>query len=399
MDNKLLQLKAELKNELLNNILPYWQEKVFDSKTGSFIGKIDHKEQAFPEYLKASIINSRILWTFAAAYRQFPNEQYLDVMKKAYEIMITYFWDVKNGGIYWHIDGNNQPLDTKKQMYSQAFAIYALSEYYMAIGNDQAKQLAISLYWILERYGFDPEFGGYIEALSTDWHEVEDQRLSEKDMDTRKSMNTHLHVLEAYTNLYRIWKDEELAQKLKNLIIIFLEKIVDQKAASFNLFFDVDWTLKSTHRSYGHDIEGSWLIFEAAEVLGEEELIKQAKKVAINMADQVLKNGTDEDGGIYYEGENGKILDDDKHWWPQAEASVGYFNAWQLSNDTRFLDASLKSWELINSKFVDHEHGEWYAIINKAGVPYPYAKVDEWKCPYHNGRFCLELIARIDRTI
>jgi len=390
-------MKQQLETELLHNILKYWQEKVFDKASGQFIGKIDNDEIAHPEYLKASIINARILWTFAAAYRQFPNESYLQIMAKSYDILIKDFWDPENGGIYWSIDGNNQPLDTKKQMYAQAFAIYALSEYYMAVGIEQAKQLAISLFWILERYGFDPEHGGYIEALSADWKEVGDQRLSEKDMDTKKSMNTHLHILEAYTNLYRIWKDEDLKEKLQHTLEVFLDRIVDAKAASFNLFFDLDWTLKSEHRSFGHDIEGSWLIYEAAEVLGDEKLLKRSKKIAVAMAEQVLTNGTDTDGGIFYEGENGKILDSDKHWWPQAEAVVGFFNAWQLSGEEKFLNASVKTWELIDSKFVDHEHGEWYAIVNKEGVPYPNAKVDEWKCPYHNGRFCLELISRINK--
>ena len=397
MNTALTELKKQLETELLRNILKYWQEKVYDPDNGQFIGKIDSEEKAYPEYMKASIINSRILWTFSAAYRQFPNESYLEIMTKSYEILIKKFWDSDNGGIYWSIDGHNSPLDTKKQMYAQAFAIYALTEYTMATGSEQAKQLAISLFWILERYGSDPEHGGYIEALSADWQEVGDQRLSDKDMDTQKSMNTHLHILEAYTNLYRIWKDDDLKKKLQNTLEIFLDKIIDSQAATFKLFFDLDWSLKSDHRSFGHDIEGSWLLYEAAEVLGDEDLLKRSGKIAVDMADQVLRNGTDADGGIFYEGKNGQILDSDKHWWPQAEAAVGFFNAWQLSGEQRFFDASFKSRELINSKFSDHQHGEWFAIINKEGTPYPFAKVDEWKCPYHNGRFCLELIRRINK--
>lgn len=394
MEENLPSLKNELELEL-QRILNFWRTKVYNSSNGTFVGKIDCEGQPDPDYFKASIINARILWTFAAAYRHSPNEQDLKLMEDAYDCLIKNFWDPENGGLYWSIKAGLQPLDTKKQMYAQAFAIYALAEYYMAVGKEQAKQLAISLFLLIERYGYDAEYGGYIEALSCNWEQAVDQRLSEKDMDTKKSMNTHLHILEAYTNLFRIWKDEDLKQKLTHCLRLFLDKIIDPKTNSFQLFFDADWTVKSHHQSFGHDIEGSWLLLEAAEVLADESLVHQSRAVAILMARQVLQNGTDTDGGLFYEGENGRILDSDKHWWPQAEAAVGFFNAWQLSGEREFLDAAINSWKLIRSKFVNREHGEWHALLTPVGIPRLRPLVDEWKCPYHNGRFCLELIDRI----
>ncbi|MNZ91694.1 Cellobiose 2-epimerase [compost metagenome] len=296
------------------------------------------------------------------------------------------------------VDAAGNPAETKKQVYGQAFAIYAFSEYYRATGNEAALSQAIEIFQTLERYSYDPAFKGYFEAHTQDWKETGDNSLSEKDLNEKKSMNTHLHVMEGYTNLYRVWKSDELHAKLKELIEVTIEHIVDADTAHFILFFDEQWNKKSGHISYGHDIEGSWLIVEAAEVLGDTELLEKARAVAIRMAEATLQEGVDKDGGLFNEAySDGTLIDSDKDWWPQAEAVVGFYNAYQMTGDVKYLDAARKSWAFIESFIVDKEHGEWHWSVTQDGAPSEnLQKVSPWKCPYHNGRACFEMIERLN---
>jgi mannobiose 2-epimerase len=396
----LYRFRQELEKELKENILPWWMHHGPDHELGGFHGYIDHQNQVVRGQPKGSVLNARILWTFSAAYRMYGDPDYLDTARRAYAYIISYFTDKKYGGVYWALEPDGKVLSNRKQVYAIAFTIYGLVEYHLACGDDQPLKYALGLFRDIEAHALDPLYNGYTEALSREWTTLEDLRLSEKDDNESKTMNTHLHILEAYANLYRVWKDPELKKALDNLVRLFLDTFVDPDRMQLNLFFDDHWTLKSSLVSYGHDIECSWLLHEAALILGKNELIKGTEQLAVKMARATVE-GLDDNGGLHYEYfPDTMALDKDKHWWPQAEAMVGYFNAWQLSGEKDFLDRSLGSWNFIREKLIDRELGEWYWSVDAQGKPQTNKeKAGFWKCPYHNGRACMELIRRIDVVV
>jgi mannobiose 2-epimerase len=275
--------------------------------------------------------------------------------------------------------------------------MYGLVDYYKITNNKEALDKAVALFDVIEKYSFDKERNGYYEAYSKEWKLLEDMRLSEIDKNDPKTMNTHLHILEAYTNLYRVYKEEKVQKALKNLIVnVFVGKIINVEKGYFDLFFAEDWKHESKNNSYGHDIEGSWLLWEAAEVLGDEEVKKQIKPICLKMAEQALQVGLDKDGGLMMDGTDGVVENSDKHWWVQAESVVGFMNAYQLSKEEKYLKASLSTWEFIKNYMIDKKNGEWYHSVSKDDhkVYSQEFKTGPWKCPYHNSRMCLEIIER-----
>lgn len=395
---ELLSLSNELYLELEENILHYWTTKMVDDVNGGFYGQITGGEVVNKKANKGMILNARILWTFSSAYRILGNEKYLVIATKAKDYILKYFFDNKFGGVYWELDYKGDVVDSKKQIYALGFAMYGLSEYYRTTHDQDSLDRAIELFETIEKYAYDPHFGGYFEAMTSDWQVIEDMRLSEKDANERKSMNTHLHILEPYTNLYRVWPSDRLRDKLKALINLFTEQIVDRKTSHLKLFFSDDWSCKSTIVSYGHDIEASWLIHEAAIVLGDKELLSRVEPTVIAIA-KAAEEGIDSDGGIYYELDtNTNHLDKDRHWWPQAEAVVGYYNIFQHFDREDALYRSINSWTYIKKNIIDRENGEWYWSISNSKPNLKDDKAGFWKCPYHNGRMCLEIIERIRLT-
>ncbi|MEC9489305.1 MAG: AGE family epimerase/isomerase [Halanaerobiales bacterium] len=398
MKKNLLQEFADSVYQEKENLLEYWLNNSIDNDYGGFFGEVSVANKAQTEADKALILNSRILWSFANAYREDKNPDYLKMANRAYDYLLANFEDKKYGGFYWLLDYRGEVKENKKQIYGQAFCIYALSEYYRATDNEAALKKAVDLFTILESESYDPDYRGYFEAYNRDWSAAEDMSLSEKDMNAAKSMNTHLHVLEAYTNLYRVWSDPGLESKLKELIEVLINNIVDQEQYRFKLYFDQDWTAKSDIISYGHDIEGSWLLYEAAEVLAEQVVLDFVEDYALKMAARVLEKGTAADGSIYYESEAGE-LDSDRHWWPQVEAVVGFINAYQLSGKEDFIQAAAKCWGYITKNIVDQEYGGWYWLVNDQGKASSKAKINAWKSPYHSSRACYEIINRIEQII
>ena len=396
MEKKLQLFKTELNHELIS-ILNYWIDNTVDHKFGGFYGKIDHFNGVIPKAPKGAVLNSRILWTFSAAFNHFKKEKYLDIATQAFEYSKGHFYDEKNGGLIWEVDYLGKPLNTRKQIYAQGFGIYGFSEYYKATGNQESLDLATSLFDKIETHSYDIEYGGYIEALDKEWNHLYDMRLSDKDANFPKSMNTHLHVLEPYTNLYRVWENEMLAEKIQALIRVFLDHIIDTDTFHFNLFFEHDWEVKSRIVSYGHDIEGTWLLTEAAEIIGDIGLLREVQEIALKMTEATLHEGTDGDGAIFYEKNiETNHLDTDKHWWPQAEAVIGFINAYQISGDQKYLQKSMDVWQFINDNLFDPIHGEWFWSVNMDGVPNEKEdKAGFWKCPYHNTRACIEGIERL----
>lgn len=393
----LQKLKKQFENELTDNILNYWVKNVYDPNRSIFYGRIANNGEKFPDAFLSAVLVTRIMWTFAAAYHHYPTALYRKMADEAFRILMDTFWDEENEGIYWSVNPDGSVVDSKKQFYAEAFFIYALAEYNRVFGDERSQQLAVTMFKLMEKYALDEENGGYFEACTANWQPTEDQRLSPQDMDVKKSMNTHLHILEAYTNLYRIWKDEKLKKQLHKLVRIFLDKIISAKTFHFHLFFDADWTVKSEIDSYGHDIEGSWLLFEAAEVLGDEKLMEEVKQVALKMVEVTQKEGLDKSGGLYYEKE-GENLNKQYDWWPQAETVVGFFNAWQLTGNESYLRQTEKTWKFIQKYIIDHKNGEWFRGVSPELKTLSGDKVSGWKAPYHNSRMCMEMIRRIDKT-
>ena len=387
-------LTQEFKHAL-DDILNYWKKNTIDEVYGGFVGKIDSQECKHTEAEKGSVLNARILWSFSAAYNFDANPEWLVVAQRSFNYIKTYFIDYEFGGVYWSVDYRGLPLNTKKQSYALSFAIYGLSEFYKATQDHNVINLAIKLYQDLECHALDQNKGGYFEAFTRTWQAIEDSRLSDKDANERKTMNTHLHILEAYTNLYQVWPDAGLKMAIAKLINIFSEHML-QEDQHLGLFFDEDWKLKSDIISYGHDIEAAWLIQEAAETIGEDHLLLETRKQAITIA-QATVVGIDIDGGLRYEFDNSNGQgQSEKHWWVQAEGMVGFLNAYQLSGEETFLQQFLGIWKFTKEHLIDADFGEWFWGVYADHSRMTFEdKVGFWKCPYHNSRACMEIIKRL----
>ncbi len=390
---------------LETNILPFWQERMVDYQQGGFYGRIDGYDTLHPDAEKGAVLNARILWTFSAATRLFHKMPYRILATRAKDYLITRFIDREYGGVYWSLNADGTPLDTKKQTYAIAFAIYGLAEYYRATQDPEALFTAIRLFDDMETHAFqsymvnDPYgkadrmneenkemVNGYVEALTRDWQPIADMRLSDKDENGVFTMNTHLHVLEAYTNLYRVLKNvqrddvqgtkERVERQLRILIDIFANHIFNPATGHLMLFFDENWQPSNTHTSPGHDIEAAWLLREAQAVLEENEKVnKLSRRLAVAARDGILQ---------------------ETQWWCYAEAVVGYIDQWQDIPDPHYLNLANAAWDFIVDHLVDHEHGEWYWSVLPDGTPdRSNDKAGLWKCPYHNSRMCIELIERL----
>ena len=391
-DKKVSTLVNETTQNLENNILPFW-EKYTPDPNGGFYGTVLNDGTPMPDDPKGCVLNARILWTFSRAYQQFGDDQYKQLADRAQAYFLKYFIDREYGGAYWSVKADGKPLNDNKQTYGIVFAIYGLAEHYRATGNRESLNQAIELYNSLEEHAFDPVNGGYIESFKRDWKTPDRYGYDGKGI-ASKTMNTHLHVLEAYTLLYKVWPDAGLEKQLKALIDIFLNKIINQQSWHQRLFLTKEWENLENIDSYGHDIELSWLFLEAAEALKDETRIEQAKTIAINLVDTQMKEGLNPDGSLLYERENGEAKGG-LEWWPQAESVTAFFNAWQITGNQKYLDASVKTWEWIKTNLVDNKYGEWYGGLGPDGKPNTKrAKANMWKCPYHNSRMAFELMDR-----
>lgn len=396
------RLVSQLDDELTNNILPFWISHMMDPD-GGFYGRMDGCGAIHIGVEKGAILNARILWTFSSAYRLIGREEYRVTAQHAYSYIKEHFVDPEHGGVYWSLNADGSPLDPRKQFYAIAFMIYGLSEYHRATHSIEALELAVKLFRSIEDHSLDKEDDGYVEACTRDWGKIEDMRLSEKDQNVAKTMNTHLHILEAYTALNRIWKDEAVSTALKRTIELFLDRII-QPDGHLGLFFGEDWSLHSTMVSYGHDIEASWLLCEAAEVLGDRNILEKVKAVSSKIATASMEGFTPDGGMIYeYDPANGH-RNSSRDWWVQAETVVGCINQYQITGESIWMDRAEAEWDFIRHNIICPD-GEWYwsAIPDgngsSAGLEFSSNTVDDragfWKCPYHNGRMCMEVIERL----
>ncbi|MBA7544917.1 Cellobiose 2-epimerase [subsurface metagenome] len=381
--------------QLSKYIMPFWRKYAVDEELGGFYGHINHDMSIDHNAVKGLVLNARILWTFSAVYKKFKNKKDLDLAKRAYDYISKHFYDKDFGGYYWSLTPEGSPAETKKQIYAQAFTVYAFSEYYKITSNPEILKKAIELFRLIEEYSFDPERNGYVEACTRGWKEIGDLRLSPKDMNEKKSMNTHLHVLEAYTNLYTVWKDAFLKKQLENLIGIFVAHIVNKEDFHLELFFDEDWNSKSTLFSYGHDIEASWLLHEAALVSGNKNLIRNIEELSVRIAN-AAKLGIFQNKALLYEDDRaGRHSDHEFEWWAQAEAVVGFLNAYAITLNEAYIEYACSIARFIEEYVVDKKNGEWYFRVDLEGKAIAsHEKAGFWKCPYHNARACLEILHR-----
>jgi cellobiose epimerase len=391
-----LQVYKDEVTQELHDILAYWMHYMPDEINGGFFGKLDSVNQVHKEAPKGIVLNSRILWSFSAGYNQTKNNKYLIIAKRAYEYITDYFIDKEFGGVYWSVDYSGAMLNGRKQVYGISFCLYGLSEYYKAIKKKEILDHAVNLFHLIEKHAYDTVRKGYYEAFSRDWHLEKDLRLSEKDANEKKTMNTHLHIIEAYANLYEVWPDHFLKKQIENLLEVFVQHIIDNKSGHLILFFDEEWKNKSQIISYGHDIEAAWLLQESAEKVHNTEWVETMKKMAVKIT-TAAQEGADKDGGLWYEyNAASNHLIKEKHWWPQAEAMIGFLNAYQINNDKVFLQQSFQSWQFIKKYIKDKQYGEWHWGINADNSPMQNQdKAGFWKCPYHNSRACLEIIKRL----
>lgn len=392
-DTKVQTLTPENCLNELQSILSFWSSNMLDPD-GGFYGKMDSENVVYKNAPRGLVLNSRILWTYSAAFRATSIKRYKEVADMMFGYLSSVFVDKDNGGLYWQIGPTGEPQNKKKQIYAQAFAIYGLSEYYHISRDKGALKLALELFESIERYSFDGRQNGYLEAFDEQWRPLEDMRLSSKDANEAKTMNTHLHILEAYTTLYHVSANQDVRNKLRNLIQLFRDKFLTN-AHHYGLFYDEDWSLRSSEVSYGHDIEAAWLIYDAALAVGDQDLIRMTHDMAINVVDATLTY-FDQDGGLFHAGEVDRITNHEKHWWPQAEAIVGLLTAFQLTKDDKYLKMANKCWSFVQSDIKDHAHGEWYWGVDSNGhIMSNEDKAGFWKCPYHNGRAMIEAARRL----
>jgi mannobiose 2-epimerase len=412
-----------LKNELkvyrqkfsgeLDRILSYWIRYSVEKDGGGFYGAVDLDGIPDLKANKTSVLNARILWTFSAAAMMNGRADCAEIADRAYRVITEDFADTINGGYFMELTSGNTVANDIKHTYAQAFVIYALCKYFEFRRLDSTMETIRGFFTLLEEKAKDKSHAGYLEAFTRDWKLYGENRMA--DNNEPKSMNTHLHVLEAWSALYKVWKDEVVRDRLAELINLFSDKII-RADGHFGIFYDNAFNESAASAgtcSFGHDIEGSWLLQEAAEILGDSGVTEKIREISVRMVDAVDRVGVDKDGGLFLESVRfGSHVRTNKHWWLQAETLVGFMNAFQLTEDPRYWETVKLSWNFIDKYVIDHERGEWYTKVSRLGVPYltependpsPYyrndRKIDPWKCPYHNGRAMMELISRIDNIL
>lgn len=386
-------LHREITKDLKENILSFWEKYSVDP-SGGFYGTLERDGTPVADAPKGGVLNARILWTFSTAYRMYGDAKYRDLADRAQRYFIDYFIDPQYGGIYWLIKANGTPLDTDKQTYGCSYAIYGLSEHFRATGNVESLQKAIEIYHTMENKIKDPVKDGYIESFTRSWGTPEKLGYDGEGVAT-KTMNTHIHVLEAYTALYKVWRDSDLRQRLAKVIDMVSTNLYNPRTHHLILYCDSDWKNLDDIDSYGHDIETSWLLMEAAEALNDPEILERCKKISLELVDASLREGINPMGAMMYERHKDKIRKD-ASWWCQAETVVGCINAWQLTGKQVYLDAASRTWEFIKLRMIDKEYGEWFRTVEEDGTPrYKEPKSSMWNCPYHNSRMGFEIEARL----
>ncbi|MGM7719691.1 AGE family epimerase/isomerase [Metabacillus sp. Hm71] len=385
-------LKKEIEQHLFEHILPFWM-KLKDEEHGGFYGRVHYDLSVDKEADKGGIAASRFLWSFSAAYRITKKPEYLACAHHAYKFLVDKVYDHEHQGLFWLVDYKGNPVESQKHIYTQSFGVYALSEYFRATQNKEALHFAKLIFNLMETQGFNKENNAYLEEFDREWNQLPNEKLSENGVIADITTNTHLHVLEAYTTLYKATNDSLVKERLTSLVGTFYEKIYDKETKFLHVFFDKQWNTLLQLKSFGHDIEASWLIDDALKALNleDERYVRMVTDIAYNIADAAIL----EDGSLANEQEN-EHVDLTRIWWVQAEAIVGFQNAYERTKDERFLKIVNRLWEYTKNHIVDQRPGgEWYWSVEPDGKPTERAVGEPWKTPYHNSRFCLEMMERV----
>ena len=384
------KIGGEIRRELTERLIPFWLG-LRDDVNGGFIGYVDFDLTPHPEADRGCILNSRILWFFSEAYMMLKDEKLMDAARHAYA-MLRRMTDTQHGGVYWSVHPDGTPADTLKHTYNQAFAIYALSAFYRAGGGEEALSAAQALYRTIEEKCRDRD--GYLEAFTADWQPASNEKLSENGVMAGRTMNTLLHVMEGYTGLYQAWKDEGLRENLKEILDIFENRVYNHTLARQEVFFDMDYNSLIDLHSFGHDIETSWLTEKTLEELNDPALTARIRPLLLAMADHTW-HAAFTDHGFANECERG-VVNQNRIWWVQAEALLGFLNAWEKTGEERYREAVYTQWAYIRDVLRDPREGsEWFWYVHEDGTPGKEKPIVEpWKCPYHNGRMCMEFLRR-----
>ncbi len=385
------------KDHLKNDLIPFWN-KLRDNANGGFYGYVGDDLSVDEKADKGVILNSRILWFYSSSYRLLGDPAVLDMAAHAYRFLTEKCHDKENGGVYWSMKYDGTPSDDTKHTYNQAFAIYALTAYYDASGDRSALELAYKFYDLIENVCRDE--GGYLEAFLRDFRPDSNEKLSENGVIAERTMNTLLHVLEAYTELYRVDRQERVGEAMRRIISQFVDDVYNPERGILDVFFDRDFNSIIDLESYGHDIEASWLIDRSCDVLGDAELTARIRPVTRTLAEVTYRNAYDSQlHALYNECEKG-VVDRQKVWWVQAESTVGFYNAWQNNPDlTELKQAAEDIWQFVQDKIIDRRCGEWIEnLLPDGSVDNHRGIVHLWKCPYHNGRMCIEMANRLSEN-
>lgn len=386
------ELKTEIREHLQQSIIPFWKS-LRDDTYGGYYGYMGYDRKIDRQAVKGCILNSRITWFFASAYLTLGDESLLLEAKHGFEFMKEFCLDKKYGGVLWSVRYDGTPEDTTKHTYNQAFSIYALSAYYEASKDEESIKLAEELYELIEEKCTDE--GGYLEAFDQKFCPMENDKLSENGVIADRTMNTLLHVFEAYTEFYRVTGKKEVKERLEWMMDLIADKIYNPKLHRQEVFFDSAYNTLIDLHSYGHDIETAWLVDRGVEIVGNPAYEAKMTPVTKDLTRQIYETAY-KGHSLANECERG-VVDTDRVWWVQAEAIVGFLNGYQKDKTKpEYLKAARDIWQYIKTHLIDTRGGsEWYWLLDKEGRPYENKPIVEpWKCPYHNGRMCMEVIRR-----
>ncbi|MCR5213345.1 MAG: AGE family epimerase/isomerase [Eubacterium sp.] len=428
-------MKKDMINEFENHMIPFWKHMI-DREYGGYYGLLDYSLKLDKNADKGCILNSRILWFFSNAAVRLNDSDYMTFADEAYDFLQKHFIDKEYGGVYWSVSYDGLPSDETKHTYNQSFAIYALSSYYEASKIKASLETAYELFDIVESKCRDKD--GYLEAFNRFFEKASNEKLSENGVEAGRTMNTLLHLMEAYTELYRVdtedilGKRQEVKDRIVEMLNIFRNKVFNPKKERLEVFFDLDYNTLIDLHSYGHDIESAWLIDRTVDVLNE--FSDGRSKYDMSDITKVLTKKIYEvafrENGMPAECEKGNVLET-RVWWVQCEAIIGFLNGIAYSDEkgmlvdiTEILDselvpdfsseidakasektdntldylrAAISIWKYTKEYMIDSRSGsEWFAEVGLDGKPFTHkAILDPWKCPYHNGRMYMEILERL----